>query len=256
MKLKVLESYTRDVGRGIARVDYDTMDKLNISTGDPIRLSRKGKISVRSALPLYPSDEDKGIIRIDGLSRANIVTAIGESIELEKVSPQNAKTVVCTPLEEIPPIDERYLADALGGVYLSNTDCFMVPYFGGRLTFQVVEVMPNESKVTPQTEFTIVKKIPQRLDDNEILQSDIEDAKEFRSLCRIFQNRASLVKFSDDLKAMENESNLLKTANAVLTKELDELKATLNKGSKKDPNVIELNKLRAKLKNIKSVVNN
>ncbi|HYJ01276.1 MAG TPA: hypothetical protein VEW92_03595, partial [Nitrososphaeraceae archaeon] len=29
--LKVLEAYTRDVGRGIARIDYDTMDSLTVS---------------------------------------------------------------------------------------------------------------------------------------------------------------------------------------------------------------------------------
>ena len=27
--LKVLEAYTRDVGRGVARIDYDTMDSLS-----------------------------------------------------------------------------------------------------------------------------------------------------------------------------------------------------------------------------------
>jgi hypothetical protein len=32
--LKILEAYSRDVGRGIARIDYDSMDLLNASTGD------------------------------------------------------------------------------------------------------------------------------------------------------------------------------------------------------------------------------
>ncbi len=32
--LKVLEAYTRDVGRGVARIDYDSMDSLSASTGD------------------------------------------------------------------------------------------------------------------------------------------------------------------------------------------------------------------------------
>ena len=36
--LKVLEAYTRDVGRGIARIDYDTMDSLAVSTGDVVML--------------------------------------------------------------------------------------------------------------------------------------------------------------------------------------------------------------------------
>ena len=33
-ELKILEAYTRDVGRGIARIDYNSMDSLNASTGD------------------------------------------------------------------------------------------------------------------------------------------------------------------------------------------------------------------------------
>ena len=36
--LKVLEAYTRDVGRGVARIDYDSMDVLGASTGDVIEI--------------------------------------------------------------------------------------------------------------------------------------------------------------------------------------------------------------------------
>ena len=34
--LKVHEAYTRDVGRGTARIDYESMDALGASTGDVI----------------------------------------------------------------------------------------------------------------------------------------------------------------------------------------------------------------------------
>ena len=30
--LKILEAYTRDVGRGVARIDYDSMDSLSASS--------------------------------------------------------------------------------------------------------------------------------------------------------------------------------------------------------------------------------
>ena len=66
LTLKVLEAYTRDVGRGVARIDYDSMDTLNASTGDVIEIKGKRR-KVAKCLPLYPSDEGKGIIRIDGL---------------------------------------------------------------------------------------------------------------------------------------------------------------------------------------------
>ena len=54
LTLKVLEAYTRDVGRGVARIDYDSMDTLNASTGDVIELKGKRR-TVAKCLPLYPS---------------------------------------------------------------------------------------------------------------------------------------------------------------------------------------------------------
>ncbi|NOJ30440.1 MAG: hypothetical protein DA328_09770, partial [Nitrososphaeraceae archaeon] len=47
LALKVLEAYTRDVGRGIARIDYDTMDSLNISTGDVIEIRGKRRTTAK-----------------------------------------------------------------------------------------------------------------------------------------------------------------------------------------------------------------
>ncbi|HYA83517.1 MAG TPA: hypothetical protein VEH06_08740, partial [Candidatus Bathyarchaeia archaeon] len=41
LSLKILESYTRDVGRGVARIDYDSMDSLNASTGDVVEIGGK-----------------------------------------------------------------------------------------------------------------------------------------------------------------------------------------------------------------------
>ena len=38
LTLKVLEAYTRDVGRGVSRIDYDSMDSLSASTGDVIEI--------------------------------------------------------------------------------------------------------------------------------------------------------------------------------------------------------------------------
>ncbi|MGC1134551.1 MAG: CDC48 family AAA ATPase, partial [Nitrososphaeraceae archaeon] len=69
-----------------------------------------------------------------------------------------AEKVIVAPLEAIPPIDERYLADALESVPLIKGDNVMVPYFGGRLTFKVIGVIPagsNAVLVTQKTAFNI-----------------------------------------------------------------------------------------------------
>ena len=159
LSLKVLEAYTRDVGRGVARIDYDSMDTLNASTGDVIEIKGKRR-TVAKCLPLYPSDEGKGIIRIDGLGRNNSGIAIGDTITVRKIKAVAAEKIVVAPLEAIPPIDERYLADALESVPLIKGDNVMVPYFGGRLTFQVIGVTPTADAVlvTQKTVFHIAEK--------------------------------------------------------------------------------------------------
>ncbi len=159
VQLKVLEAYTRDVGRGVARIDYDAMDALDASTGDVIEIKGKRR-TVAKCLPLYPSDEGRGIVRIDGLIRNNAGVAIGDMVVVKKVKAPPAEKVVVAPLEAVPPIDERYLADALESVPVTKGDNIMIPYFGGRLTFQVVGVSPaaDAALITQRTVFVISEK--------------------------------------------------------------------------------------------------
>ncbi|MDF0680060.1 MAG: CDC48 family AAA ATPase [Candidatus Nitrosocosmicus sp.] len=161
LSLKVLEAYTRDVGRGVARIDYDSMDALSASTGDVVEIKGKRR-TVAKCLPLYPSDEGKGIIRVDGLVRNNAGVAIGDTVIVRKIKAVPAEKVIVAPLEAIPPIDERYLADALESVPLIKGDNVMVPYFGGRLTFQVIGVTPGPGVdavlVTQKTVFHIAER--------------------------------------------------------------------------------------------------
>jgi transitional endoplasmic reticulum ATPase len=158
--LRILEAYTRDVGRGVARIDYDSMDSLSASTGDVIEIKGGKRRTVAKCLPLYPSDEGKGLIRVDGLVRNNAGVAIGDTVEITKIKTSPAEKVIVAPLESIPPIDERYLADALESVPLIKGDNVMVPYFGGRLTFQIIAVTPAAGAVlvTQKTIFHITDK--------------------------------------------------------------------------------------------------
>ncbi len=157
--LKVLEAYTRDVGRGVVRMDYDAMDATETSTGDIIEIKGKRR-TVAKCLPLYPSDEGREVIRMDGLIRNNAGVAIGDAISIRKIKALPAEKVVVAPLEAIPPIDERYLADALESVPVTKGDNIMIPYFGGRLTFQVVGVTPSAEAVLigQRTVFAISEK--------------------------------------------------------------------------------------------------
>src|ERR671921_520533 len=184
LSLKVLEAYTRDVGRGVARIDYDSMDSLSASTGDVIEIRGKRR-TVAKCLPLYPSDEGKGIIRIDGLVRNNAGVAIGDTVIVRKIKAVPAEKVIVAPLEAIPPIDERYLADALESVPLIKGDNVMVPYFGGRLTFQVIGTTPSQANnidevvvITQKTIFHIAEKGETLRGVSQVTYEDIGGLKE------------------------------------------------------------------------------
>ena len=188
--LKVLEAYTRDVGRGVVRLDYDAMDSLDASTGDIVEIKGKRK-TVGKCLPLYPSDEGRGVIRIDGLIRNNSGVAIGDTVTIKKIKAPPAEKIVVAPLEAIPPIDERYLADALESVPVTKGDNLMIPYFGGRLTFQVLGVSPMADAVliTQRTIFSISEKgetlrgVPQvAYEDIGGLQDEIQKVREMIEL--------------------------------------------------------------------------
>ncbi|MEP0825565.1 MAG: CDC48 family AAA ATPase [Nitrososphaera sp.] len=182
ISLKVLESYTRDVGRGVARIDYDSMDSLNLKTGDIIEIKGKRR-TVAKILPLYPSDEGKGIIRVDGLVRNNAGIAIGDAVTVKGVKVIQAAKVMVAPLEQIPPIDERYLADALEGVPVLKGDNVMVPYFGGRLTFQISGITPSVGPdggaiITSKTVFSIVEASEAARGVPQVTYEDIGGLKE------------------------------------------------------------------------------
>ncbi len=75
VSLRVQEAKKRDIGRNIARIDQETMEKLDIKTGDVIALVGK-KESAGIAWPSYPQDSGLGIIRIDSRLKKNIGTIL------------------------------------------------------------------------------------------------------------------------------------------------------------------------------------
>jgi transitional endoplasmic reticulum ATPase len=140
--LKILEAYTRDVGRGIARIDYEALDSLKASAGDIIEIAGGKRPIIAKCMPLYPSDEGRQVIRIDGLARSNSGIAIGDAVTITKVKAVAAEKVTLAAVESVPQIDEQYLTDALDNIPIVKGDKVTVPYFGGRLTFEVIAVTP------------------------------------------------------------------------------------------------------------------
>ncbi|AGK61426.1 AAA family ATPase, CDC48 subfamily [Archaeoglobus sulfaticallidus PM70-1] len=141
--LRVGEAYYRDVGRGIARIDPEVMDRYDIQSGDVIEII--GKNSVPAIVwPGYPEDKGKGIIRIDGSLRNNAGVGIDDKVRIKKVSTKMAEKVTLAPTEPVRLMGgEAYLLRVLEGRPIKKGQKIRVEIFGHTLTFVVTSTRPS-----------------------------------------------------------------------------------------------------------------
>lgn len=85
LSLKVLVAYERDIGRGIIRIDHNSMDSLGVSTGDVIEVIGKEDGTDAKCYPLLPSDEGQGITRVDPHIRNAIGIKIDDLVTIRRV---------------------------------------------------------------------------------------------------------------------------------------------------------------------------
>ena len=82
--MRVEESKQRDVGKRRARIGHNAMDYLHVAPGDIIEI----KGSKTSCAIVWPSDEDEknpDSIRLDGQTRKNIGTALGDVVYVKRL---------------------------------------------------------------------------------------------------------------------------------------------------------------------------
>ncbi len=99
IRLKVAGSRQDDVGKGIVRIDSSIMKKLGIRQGDIVEIEGNRK-TVAIADRAYPADIGLEIIRMDGLTRWNAKTSIGEYVIVRKAKVEPAASVTLAPAEK------------------------------------------------------------------------------------------------------------------------------------------------------------
>lgn len=96
VSLKVAEAVQDDVNKGIVRIDSNFMKKLGIKPGEIVEIKSE-KTTVAIADRAYPGDIGLNIVRMDGLTRRNAKTGIGELVSISKADIQVAKKVTIAP---------------------------------------------------------------------------------------------------------------------------------------------------------------
>jgi transitional endoplasmic reticulum ATPase len=144
--LRVQKAKKRDIGRNIIRIDPETMEKLNIQTGDVIALNGK-KESAGIAWPSYPQDNGLGIVRIDSRLRKNTGTSIDDSIEIKKVDAKTAQNVVLAPSSvkiRTNPRFESFVKRKLNNYPVTIDDIILISIGISReITFKVISLRPK-----------------------------------------------------------------------------------------------------------------
>ncbi len=99
VRLKVLDAYSDDVGRGVARIDDSYLRKLGLLPGDIIEIEGK-RITAAIVDRLSSSERGLPIIRMDGYLRKNARVGIGDYVKIRKAKASEAKKIVLAPAEK------------------------------------------------------------------------------------------------------------------------------------------------------------
>ena len=99
IKLKVAEAVQDDVNKGIIRIDSTHMKTLGARPGDIVQLEGERK-TVAIVDRAYPGDIGLSIIRMDGITRRNSRTGIGEQVKITKAQVKEAKKVTIAPAKK------------------------------------------------------------------------------------------------------------------------------------------------------------
>jgi transitional endoplasmic reticulum ATPase len=161
VQLRVGDARQRDVGRGIARIDQKTMQKLGISAGDVIEICGKRTTSA-IAWPAYSEDQNRDIIRIDGFSRKNAGVAINEYVVVRPAKVKSALSLTLAPVDMRLNVDEdftNFVRNRLMERTLVEGDTTLVMMLGHAIPFSVTKTRPHGIvKVTSETRLTILNE--------------------------------------------------------------------------------------------------
>ncbi len=145
LRLTVDEARRDDVGRGIVRIDPETLRGIGASPGDVLEIEGRAK-TVAKAMPTYKEQRGRQIIQIDGVGRTNAGVALGQKAMIKKVAYAVARRVVAAPLSAgaLQEDEIEHMARRLDGLAVKTGDRVRIALFGGNhRDFHVIRTEPD-----------------------------------------------------------------------------------------------------------------
>ena len=183
LTLKVAEAFSKDVGRGLARIDPDDMKLLGAEVGDIVEIVGK-RTTVAKLMPTFPGDRSKSIIQIDGIVRGNAEVGVDEKVKVRKTSAQSA-SVIKLSSNKASRRDTRYIGKLLGGLTVVKGDVVRIVFFGTRYQeYTVIDTRPQGAVIVhPKTSIQFKKAEEAVKQGNKISYEDVGGlGKEIRKI--------------------------------------------------------------------------
>lgn len=159
LKLKVTEALSKDVGRAIARMGPEDLERLQVAVGDTVEVVGKRQTVCR-AMPAYKELRGQSRVQLDGITRENAGAGIDEVIMIRKAACASAEKVVLSPTNVmLADRDLKYIGGLLDGLSLLQGDRIRATLFGSRTAdFKVESTMPKGPVIiSPITQLVIGK---------------------------------------------------------------------------------------------------
>ena len=159
LKLKVTEAIGKDVGRALARIGPEDLDRLQTAIGDCVEVAGK-RATVCKVMPAYKELRGQSRVQLDGLTRENAGAALDEFVQVRKTTARPAQRIDLTPLTTAPDSrDLHYIGSLLDGLPVQAGDRIRAALFGSRSAdFKVENTTPRGPVlICPTTELVIGK---------------------------------------------------------------------------------------------------
>ncbi|HEV2389625.1 MAG TPA: CDC48 family AAA ATPase [Nitrososphaerales archaeon] len=156
-RLRVAETSSTLVGRGLAALDPKVMESLGLSPGDVIQITGKDKKSHAVVWTGYPEDYGRGLIRIDGYTRNNLGVGIDDTVSIAPADAKEAQEVVLAPTEQlsVEGLEEAF-PEILENRVMTKGDSLPFSIMGKKVDFVVDSTSPSGAVVvTLETAFKL-----------------------------------------------------------------------------------------------------
>ena len=158
LQARVVEARTKDVGRGLIRLDPADIDLMGAVVGDVVEIKGQRE-TVARVMPAFASERGKKVIQMDGVLRSNCGAGLDELVTVQPIHSAAANSITVSGRSGLKQSQARSLSRSLDGIPVVIGDEVRVRMIGSRVQhYRVTATHPKGAVlIGPETHFKVEK---------------------------------------------------------------------------------------------------